>query len=163
MLNVVVSFLHLRRVAPLLISLVILWAPSLSQSQRLRFAHLGIEDGLSNETVTTIIQDDDGFLWFGTEDGLNKYDGYTFTVLKHNPDESSSISSNTIGALCLDSSGNLWIGTNAGLDRYDRETGLVLHVSKNIAGLSSLNSHLISDLKFDRSGLLWVASVGGGV
>lgn len=159
----VVSFPHSRRVAPLLISLLILWAPSRSQSQRLRFAHLGIEEGLSNEIITTIVQDADGFLWFGTEDGLNKYDGYTFTVFKHNPDDSLSISGNMISALCLDPSGNLWIGTDAGLDRFDRERGDILHVSKKIGGLSSLNSHLTTDLKFDRSGLLWIASAGRGV
>lgn len=74
-------------------------APVWSQSQGLRFAHLSIiGDRLSNETVTGIVQDDDdGFLWFGTEDGLNRYDGYTFTVFKHQPDDSLSIYSNTIG------------------------------------------------------------------
>lgn len=157
------SLLHLRQFGLAIMSCLIVGAPVWAQSQRLQFTHLGIEDGLSNETITTIVQDHDGFLWFGTEDGLNKYDGYTFTVFKHRQDDSLSIAGRTIGALCFDSSGNLWIGTDAGLDRYDRETGRVLHVSKMIGGLSNLNSVLINDLKFDRNGVLWIASGGRGV
>lgn len=79
-------------------------------------------DGLSHNTVFSILQDRQGFLWIGTSDGLNRYDGYTFTVYRHIPGEVTSLSNNTIKALLEDRQGVLWIGTDGGLNRFDRRT-----------------------------------------
>jgi len=83
------------------------------------FHSLSIKDGLSEATVRSIIEDRKGFMWFGTEDGLNKYDGYIFTVYKTVVKDSFSVSSNNIKCLYNDSKGNLWIGTRHGLNMYD--------------------------------------------
>jgi ligand-binding sensor domain-containing protein len=69
---------------------------SFAQKEDLSFEHIGVEEGLSNEKVTAILQDSKGYIWFGTFDGLNKYDGYTFTKYKFDPLDSNSISQNWI-------------------------------------------------------------------
>jgi len=74
-------------------------------SDPIRFDHLTIEDGLSQNAVSAITQDEQGFLWFGTSDGLNRYDGYTFTVFRHVPSDATSLSSSLITALYVDRGG----------------------------------------------------------
>ena len=75
----------------------------------MKFQHIGIEQGLSQDIVTAIAQDSLGFMWFGTEDGLNVYDGYTVTVLKHDPSQPTSLRANAIWSLMVDSRGRLWV------------------------------------------------------
>ena len=67
--------------------------------QSIRFTHLGIDDGLSGNSVRSIIQDRQGFMWFGTWNGLNRYDGYTFNVYKRDPDDANSLSDNLVAAI----------------------------------------------------------------
>jgi len=89
--------------------------------EALKFEHLNVEDGLSQSWVHCIIQDRKGFMWIGTQDGLNKYDGYNFKIYKYNSDDSTSIGSNYIRTIYEDHLGELWIGTiGGGLCRYDR-------------------------------------------
>lgn len=89
-------------------------------SQSINFNHLTVENGLSNNKVNDVIQDQFGFIWFGTEDGLNRYDGYEFKVFRNDPGDSTSISDNSIWALTEDSNGNIWIGTKDGfLNKYN--------------------------------------------
>ncbi|MCB9349863.1 MAG: hypothetical protein H6573_20475 [Lewinellaceae bacterium] len=83
---------------------------------------LTIEQGLSDNNVNACLQDRTGYLWFGTHDGLNRYDGYSFTVYKHSPGDSSSISNNKINALLEDEEGFLWIATDGGLNCFDPRT-----------------------------------------
>lgn len=85
----------------------------------IRFTSLSIDNGLSQSTVYDIIQDKKGFLWVATADGLNKYDGYTFTVYRHENYNHNSIQSDLIRSLFLDDKGELWVGTNSGLALYD--------------------------------------------
>src|SRR5690242_5427763 len=85
--------------------------PAAAQQKNLKFDHLGTDAGLSQSNVICIYQDSRGFMWFGTRDGLNKYDGYTITVYKHDVTDPHSISNNTINAITEDKTGNLWIGT----------------------------------------------------
>jgi len=87
----------------------------------IEFRHLKVRDGLSQSWVKSMCQDQYGFLWFGTNDGLNKYDGYSFTVYKNSPKNKNSLSDNSIESLYEDKSGNLWVGTENGLNLYDRE------------------------------------------
>ena len=80
----------------------------------LRFDHLNIEQGLSQSSIHVIFQDSRGFMWFGTQDGLNRYDGYTFKIYKPDPDAPSSLSDRWITAILEDKEGYLWIGTRQG-------------------------------------------------
>ena len=92
-------------------------------AQDLKFKHLGNDAGLSQITVQSIFEDSQGFMWIGTQDGLNRYDGYHFKVFKNNPSDKKSISSNIINCIYEDEKGLMYIGTqSSGLSVYDRYT-----------------------------------------
>ena len=94
-----------------------------AQYQQPVFEHITTRDGLSQSTVNYILQDHNGFLWFATNDGLNKYDAYSFKVYRNNSKDRTSLSSNDIIYLLEDNKGYLWIvnGSRTGLDRFDPE------------------------------------------
>ncbi len=99
---------------------LLLWHLNVAaQKNNFSFDHLGIREGLSQSYVNCVVQDKQGFMWFGTQDGLNKYDGYHFKVFKNNPKEANSISSNFIHSIVADDKGNLWIATDNGLNKFD--------------------------------------------
>ena len=102
---------------PLIICLVFIlgFTSSNNFAQSITFNNLTVENGLSNNIVNTVIQDQIGFMWFATEDGLNRYDGYGFKIFRHDPENSNSISDNSVWALSEDRQGNIWIGTKAGV------------------------------------------------
>jgi signal transduction histidine kinase/ligand-binding sensor domain-containing protein len=132
-------------------------------AQPIKFERISLEEGLSQSSVYCILQDSRGFLWFGTEDGLNKYDGYTFTVYRHVPDDPTSLSQNIIRAMAEDRDGMLWLGTDGGgLNRFDRNTGQFLRYRAD-AGPSSLSSDYIRALHIDEEGNIWIATNGGGL
>ena len=83
------------------------------------FGHLSIADGLSQMSVVSITQDSDGYMWFGTRDGLNRYDGKVFKIFRNDIEDTLSLSDNYIKVLISDSKGGLWIGTAGGLNYYD--------------------------------------------
>jgi len=85
--------------------------PDFAPGSIIQFDHLNIEDGLSQNAGLAIFQDSSGYLWIGSQDGLNRYDGYTFKIFKHDPDDLNSISHNSILSMAEDKSGSLWIGT----------------------------------------------------
>ncbi|MGH7451859.1 MAG: ligand-binding sensor domain-containing protein, partial [bacterium] len=136
-----------------------------AQQQRLRFERISLEHGLSQSIVHVIFQDSKGFLWFGAQDGLNKYDGYEFTVYKFDPFDSTSLSENYISSIYEAPSEPkaLWIGTVAsGLNRFDRETERFTHFRHNPADPTSLSNDLVTGIYEDRTGNLWVATGAGG-
>ena len=91
-----------------------------AQDQNYTFEKLSIKDGLSHSNVYTIIQDNLGYMWFGTQDGLNKYDGYDFTIYRHDPKNPNSLSTGNFGKIFQDSSGIFWFGTfGGGIDKFD--------------------------------------------
>lgn len=90
------------------------------KKNKIKFEQLSIEQGLSPSTVFYIVQDRRGFMWFGTEEGFNKYDGYIFTIYKHNQDKFNSLSNNVENTIYEDKSGTLWIGIRGvGLNKFD--------------------------------------------
>lgn len=93
-----------------------------SQQSNIKFRHLTIKDGLSQSDVSSILQDDKGLMWFGTQDGLNVYNGFNFNVFSHDLSDSNSISNNFIRAVLQDSSGLIWVATESGLNVFDRST-----------------------------------------
>ena len=84
---------------------------------------LSLHDGLLNPQVYDVAKDEQGFIWFGTADGVKRYDGYTFTSFRHDKNTPSSLSNNSVGAMLIDSKNRLWIGTwGGGLNLYQRKT-----------------------------------------
>jgi ligand-binding sensor domain-containing protein len=81
----------------------------------LRFEHFTSENGLSENVVYAVFQDSKGYLWIGTHDGLNRYDGCGFKKFRHDPADSNSLPDNTIKSICEDGQGNIWLATNGGL------------------------------------------------
>ncbi|WP_243739317.1 hybrid sensor histidine kinase/response regulator transcription factor [Flavicella sediminum] len=128
----------------------------------LGFKHLTTKDGLSQNDVNAIIQDDQGFMWFGTHDGLNRYDGYNFTIFKPNPNDAHSINSNLIWDIINDENGNLWIGTTGqGLNYFDRKTEKFKHFTHIANNPNSLSSNYLSRIYLDKKNRLWVGSISG--
>src|ERR1700761_8125856 len=93
-----------------------------SQNQSLKFEHFGTREGLSQINVNCIIQDSRGFMWIGSRNGLNRYDGYKFTTYRFDPQNTNTISNNMITDLVEGPDGNIWIATQSGLNMYERNT-----------------------------------------
>ncbi len=133
----------------------------IAQSESLHFDQIGFEEGISNENVLAILQDRNGYIWFGTMDGLNKYDGYSFTKYKFDPFDSSSLSQNTIYTIWEDKYGFIWVGTYEGLCRFDRTTEKFSRFKPDPnAKFSDPN---ITSINEDRDGMMWVGSFTGGL
>ena len=101
----------------------------ISEAQPRRFKHLTSEDGISQSEVYCFLKDSRGFIWFGTVDGLNRYDGYNIEVFNTNRNDKHTISSNTIRCLAEDQNGRIWIGTDGGLNVYDPKTELFSQIA----------------------------------
>ncbi|MCB9291722.1 MAG: hypothetical protein H6559_01115 [Lewinellaceae bacterium] len=120
-----------------------------------------IEQGLSDNTVNACFQDRTGYLWFGTNDGLNRYDGYSFTVYKHQPGNPNSISNNKINALLEDEAGLLWIATDGGLNCFDPREETFRSFQHDPADEKSISHNQVTTLLIDESGLLWLGTFNG--
>lgn len=128
------------------------------------FTALTTRDGLSNDTVHAVVQDKAGFLWIGTEDGLNRYDGYAFKVFSHDPADPGSLADDFIWCALVDRSGSLWVGTGeGGLARYDRVRERFEHFRHDPADPASLSDDDVRCIYEDRSGALWVGTYQGGL
>jgi signal transduction histidine kinase/CheY-like chemotaxis protein/ligand-binding sensor domain-containing protein len=152
----------------LLILSVLLPYEAFCQKQNLNFEHIGLEEGLSQSFVTCIFQDSKGFMWFGTTDGLNMYDGYTFTVYKRDKQNKNSISENWITHIYEDAEGILWVATSYGLNRFDRGRKQFKSYQNNRDDAGSISSNFINCIKEDRQGNLWIGTgkskkAGGGL
>jgi len=126
-------------------------------AQNLKFKHIGVEDGLSNSTIECIFQDYRGFLWFGTRDGLNKYDGNQITVFKHTK-SAGSLSDNFIKCIFEDKNNTLWIGTSDGLNQFNSEkNNFITYKAKDKKSDNSITSILETDKG------LWIGTNEGGL
>ncbi len=129
-----------------------------------RFEHLSTEDGLSQNTVFSIEQDRQGFMWFGTKVGLNRYDGYGFKTFTHDPYALDTLSEAFVRVLFEDRSGLLWIGTNlGGLNRFDPVTETFTHYRHDPEDVTSLSDDDVRAIYQDRAGTLWIGTQGGGL
>ncbi|NQZ09242.1 MAG: GGDEF domain-containing protein, partial [Algicola sp.] len=135
-----------------------------------RFEHLTIAQGLSQNTVLDIIQDSRGFLWFATADGLNRYDGYQFKYFRHDPQLPGSLSDSYVTVIFEDKNAVLWIGTEGGgLNRFDRKSQRFTHFrfdsnySSNSNNPKGLSHDHVKDIVEDDAGYLWIATWGGGI
>lgn len=132
--------------------------------QNVRFRHLSVEEGLSQEAVHAILQDRQGLIWLGTQDGLNRYDGYEITVFNNDPADPTSLSNGWIWSLLEDSRGNLWIGTDGGgLNRILPDGRSFEHFVSDPSDPFSLSHDSIRAIHEDRRGMLWIGTDGGGL
>ena len=137
--------------------LLVFNGPGRAQPTKIHFKHISNEDGLSNSTVETIFQDQRGFVWFGTRDGLNRYDGQQVLVYRHNPGDSNSLCDNYITSITEDVQSRLWIGTLNGLSRFNPATNTFTNYKRQLS-----HNHITSVLN-DRRQRIWVAGFGGGI
>jgi ligand-binding sensor domain-containing protein/signal transduction histidine kinase len=128
----------------------------------LRFDRISIQQGLSQSSVHVAFQDSRGFMWFGTQDGLNRYDGYTFKTFKPDPDVPTSLSDRWITSIVEDQDGYLWVATRqGGLNRYDPHTEEFKRYMHDDQNSRSLNDNHVNVLNLDREGRLWVGTQNG--
>jgi PAS domain S-box-containing protein len=146
-----------RSILGLLVSFAtVAGAPSAVAANRLgRFVRFSVEQGLSQNTVLAILQDRVGFLWFGTEEGLNRFDGYTFAVFRHDPQDPRSLSDDIVSALHEDRQGRLWVGTQHGLSAFDAQT-------QTFSRVSSIREKVTAIVE-DPDGTLWAGTEGEGL
>ncbi|MBL4682656.1 MAG: response regulator [Pseudomonadales bacterium] len=128
-----------------------------------RFQHLSKLDGLSQSYVYTIEQDPKGYMWFGTQEGLNRYDGYEFKTFYHDPEDQSSLPNNTIRSLLIDDTGTLWIGTDGGLAQYHPDTESFTNFAHQADIDTSLSTNRIRILFEDSKSRLWIGTDGAGL
>lgn len=133
-------------------------------AQSKKFFHLSSKDGLSQNNVYAICEDYRGFIWIGTRDGLNKYDGYNITVYKHDPLDSTTISNNFIRVIFSDSKNRLWIGSSdGGLNLYNFEHNKFTQYTNDKNSNKYIPGNNIGNIQEDSEGNLWVGTIDAGL
>ena len=133
-------------------------APAWSE---LQFDRIAYPEGLANSSVSSIIQDTNGFLWFGTQAGLQRYDGYSMNLLTSEPFNPDSLSHQLVQTLFLDDTGILWVGTYGGINRLDPATGRLTHFRHDPSDPTSLSNDVVVTMTRDASGTLWAGTLDG--
>ncbi len=128
----------------------------------IRFDHITVEQGLSQNITNCIRQDNKGFMWIGTDDGLNRYDGYTFKTYYQEPKNPGSLTHNRIRSIYEDRRGILWIGTmGGGLNKFIREKGKFIHYRADPHDPGSLSDNTVLSIYEDRAGNFWIGTYDG--
>jgi len=148
-----------------LIGLIILWLfqPLSASAQLYQFRHLTVKEGLSQSSVNCIMQDRHGFLWIGTQDGLNRYDGYDFRIYRYDPADSNTLSNDWIWDVLEDRSGKIWIATWKGLTKYDPCTDCFTRYLPDVNNPGAISGERPASLCQDKEGNLWIGIWGGGL
>lgn len=139
-----------------------LYSFAFSQRHDVDFKHIGSAEGLSQSNVLCIFEDSRGFVWFGTEHGLNKYDGYSITVYKKDPKKTGSLCNNFINDIIEDKNGDLWIATGGGLNRYNRQKDDFTKFEHDRLNANSISNNYLENLLKDSEDKIWISS-GSGV
>jgi len=124
------------------------------------FEHINSTQGLASDKVADIIQDKDGFYWIATAEGLNRFDGSTFKIYRHNKNDSSSLSNNSCSSLLEDDNGDIWIGTAQGVNRFIKKKGIFQRFYFHQSGINDNLVNFIMDMTQDANGDIWVAAFG---
>ncbi|MDQ6476864.1 two-component regulator propeller domain-containing protein [Dyadobacter sp. LHD-138] len=149
------------RILVLLIAFLSLSRMGFAWQSEHRFKQLGIDHGLSQNMVNTIFQDHRGYMWFGTKDGLNRYDGYSFKIYKTNPHDPTAISDNYITCIYEDDLKNLWVGTMfGGLNLYEEETDVFVKIDP---GSRAPGNTFVSSITGNSKLGLWVSFLNGDI
>jgi signal transduction histidine kinase len=130
------------------------------EGKDIRFGRISTSQGLSQVRVSDMVQDDQGFIWFGTWNGLNRYDGYNFKVFKHDPERPESLGGVYIYSLFKDRAGTIWVGTDQSLDRFDPLTEKFSHYHFDVPDSSGLPT-TVNQISQDSSGMLWLSTRKG--
>ena len=134
-----------------------------AQSTLTHFDYLTISEGLPHNTVFCSLQDKNGFMWFGTQDGLARYDGYECRIFKQNDSDASGFKGKSIHSLLEDKKGNLWVGTQThGINFRDVKTGEFKNLGNEVA-FKSISKNWINSIMEDEKGLIWIGSAGAGI
>lgn len=153
---------HWNNFFSILIALVATVSIGTAQDREIDFERINIDQGLSQSSINCILQDRRGFMWFGTQDGLNRFDGYTFIVYKRNALDTSTLSSNWITSLFEDENGLIWIGTQGGgLNKFDRITEKFISYVNDPADPTSLIHNDVRSVYQDKSGTFWIGTNDG--
>jgi len=153
-----------RQIISSILLIFLLTLVTYPQNAKLNFKHLTSDNGLSQNFISSILQDKKGFMWFGTKDGLNRYDGYSFIVYQHNPFDSATISANYITALFEDSRGYIWVGTlNGGLNCFKRETETFIRIHFKSGTSKNYTTNEIKSIIKDANGNIWIGTRGDGI
>ncbi len=132
------------------------------QEVNLRFQHITSEQGLSQNTIGCILQDSRGFMWFGTWNGLDRYDGFNFLVFKSENNQ-GGLSNNFIYSICEDKEGNIWAGTKNGLNKIDHLTNEITTFYSFPNDTNCISGNIINALYCDNQGSIWVGTAGNGM
>jgi ligand-binding sensor domain-containing protein len=134
-----------------------------AQDNPVRFEHLTIKDGLSQSMIYSIFQDSFGYLWIGTQDGLNRYDGNQFTVYKNNPFDSTTLTHNWVWSVQEDNHGDIWLGTFQGLCKYIRTENRFVQYYNKMEDPTSVSGNRPNFILKDKKGRLWISSWSKGL
>ena len=134
-----------------------------SPPRDLRFRRLTTDHGLSQDHVVAIVQDRRGFMWLGTAEGLNRYDGNSFVVPKDDPDALPNISRGFTGALFEDDRGNLWVGAYPGVNKFDPATERSTRYLHDPNNSNSFSGDSVASITADRRGHVWIATLDSGL
>ena len=143
----------------LLMSILLCWADAGAAPRSLRFERLGLEQGLSQESVLNVLQDREGFIWIGTQAGLNRYDGYKVRVFRNDPLDRTSLVDNYVMASYEDSEGRLWFGTKGGLTRFDKTLENFVRYPAPAPLLQG--NQLVLSITGDQAGGMWLGTADG--
>lgn len=133
------------------------------QSNQLTFERISSQKWLYQRNITCVTQDSQGYLWFGTNNGLYRFDGYTIKEFKHDAHNTNTISHNNVNCIYADKSGIIWVGTWGGLTRLDPESGAFTRYKYDPRVIKSLSNNDVRAIDEDLSGNLWVGTFGGGL
>lgn len=126
----------------------------------MRFEQITADNGLSQNTIERIYQDSQGYLWIGTRDGLNKYDGIDFKIFRNDRNDKNSLASNWVRTIKEDSEGNIWIGSD-GLNIFNPNLGTIVRVAENAENENSFHGGTVFDIELDSNNTLWFATSKG--
>ena len=155
--------MRLCRQTIFLLLILVLALATKGQVNSLGFERLDSEAGLSQNLVSSIVQDKQGFLWFGTDEGLNRFDGNEFKIFRHEENNPSSINGNSIPALLVANDSTIWIGTNNGVCRYYPGKEEFVQYPVDFTDITKLNGKGVSTIKQDTDGSIWITYVGSGI
>lgn len=144
-----------------LVYLLLLTVCVVMAQRMIAFRKISVNDGLSQSTISSMIQDSRGYMWFGTDDGLSRYDGYNFKVFRPEVGNPYSISGQRIGIISEDDAQCIWVATAESLERYDPRTGRFIHYIHDEKDTTTLVKATVSSIHFGDSGLVWIGTKSG--